>query len=39
MIRMRLPAEPPKLPAAAEDELTRLEEKIARGDPLGTGDF
>jgi uncharacterized protein (TIGR02646 family) len=39
MIRMRLPAVPEKLPAAAEDELTRLEDKLARGDALGTGDF
>jgi uncharacterized protein (TIGR02646 family) len=39
VIRVRLPAEPEKLPAAAKDELERLEQKLARGDRLGTGDF
>ena len=39
MIRVHLPAEPERLPAAAKDELDRLEQKLARGEALGTNDF
>jgi uncharacterized protein (TIGR02646 family) len=39
MIRRKAPPAPEKLPAAALDELQRLQAKLARGEKLGTGDF
>jgi uncharacterized protein (TIGR02646 family) len=39
VIRVRPPDAPEKLPAAAQDELERLEAKLARGESLTSSDF